>query len=356
MKHFLGCSKLFLSFLLLIAITPVSFAQLNGDYTIGDVPGPRNFPTIEASITALNAQGVNGAVVMKIKSGTYTPPTSSGWILGNVNGMSNSNTVTFRPADSASVELSGSCFSQTNLIRVCGIFRLKYAHHFIIEGSNGSLPVTRNMLIRNTSSNSAIGLASGSNRNIIRNCIIQTSGSFIEGPCVIDFMCDGELIEHNTIENNQIGDYEGIFGGSTGIQLWHATSNCSGIANNQILKNDIINIGVGIYVSRKGSTTIIKGNSIHHSSGVLKTVAGGILNSGRQSIIDGNRFFGYTGNSVEGSLFYGIHSTVDSRIINNMISFQSDGHGRFYGIRIQTDGGDENDSVHIKHNSIFVSS
>ena len=79
---------------LLIISTLVAFsanAQLSGTYTIGGTSP--NYSTVTQAVDSLNKKGVNGAVVFRIRSGNY----NAQFTIGNVNGASATNTITFKP-------------------------------------------------------------------------------------------------------------------------------------------------------------------------------------------------------------------------------------------------------------------
>ena len=100
-----------LSVLLVFGLSQPLVAQLSGSYTIDPSgSGSTNYTSIENAITALNGNGVSGAVTFRIASGTITPPTG-GYTLAAVTGMSATNTVTFKPASSATVIIDASLAS-----------------------------------------------------------------------------------------------------------------------------------------------------------------------------------------------------------------------------------------------------
>ena len=104
----------YLNFTFITLITSVLFksatAQLSGTYTIGGTSP--DYATISAAVTALQSGGVNGAVIMNIRPGTYTEKVD----LGNVPGTSATNTLTFKSEnnDSTSVIISDTASSATS--------------------------------------------------------------------------------------------------------------------------------------------------------------------------------------------------------------------------------------------------
>ena len=69
-------------------------SPLSGIYTIGAGGGSRNFASFTAAVEALRTNGVAGAVVFEVASGTYTEQVA----IPDISGGSASNTVTFRSA------------------------------------------------------------------------------------------------------------------------------------------------------------------------------------------------------------------------------------------------------------------
>ena len=79
---------LVISFVLLFSNT--GFAQLSGSYTIGGT-SPK-FTTISEAVDSLDTYGVSGAVILNIRSGTYTEQI----VIDSIHGSSATNTITFQ--------------------------------------------------------------------------------------------------------------------------------------------------------------------------------------------------------------------------------------------------------------------
>jgi len=86
----------------------MTFAQLNGTYTIGSTG---NYTSFTAAVSALTSNGISGPVVFNIAPGIYNEQIS----ITAITGSSTSNTVTFQSvnSDSSSVILS---YSQLQMI------------------------------------------------------------------------------------------------------------------------------------------------------------------------------------------------------------------------------------------------
>ncbi|MBK7852728.1 MAG: T9SS type A sorting domain-containing protein [Bacteroidetes bacterium] len=145
-------------------------AQLSGNYTIGGTAP--DYATIQSAITALQSNGVNGAVTFNIRSGTYTGKVS----MGNVAGASAANTITFQSeaGDSSAVVIadSSSASSSSNFtilvngtdyvtFRQVTIERLgsqNYANVFYIGSGSKSFRLLNNIIrsgISTTTSNTS---------------------------------------------------------------------------------------------------------------------------------------------------------------------------------------------------------
>ncbi|MCA8937412.1 MAG: hypothetical protein KDB68_14530, partial [Planctomycetes bacterium] len=94
----------------------VASAQMSGTYTVNNAGGA-NFTSLGAAFTALETQGVNGAVVIEIydDGGTYTTTNEYALGTGNgtttaaaVSGLSATNTLTIRAASGENPVFSGS--------------------------------------------------------------------------------------------------------------------------------------------------------------------------------------------------------------------------------------------------------
>ena len=127
--------------------------SMGGIYTINPTgSGSTNFTTFAAAITALNANGVCGPVIFNVAAATYTVTTPI--TIGNINGTSAINTITFEGTSAVNRIITGSIASSA-------VFIL-----------NASKYVTlRNLTIENTNAAPAGLCVTGTHRFInINNC------------------------------------------------------------------------------------------------------------------------------------------------------------------------------------------
>jgi hypothetical protein len=182
---------------------------LSGTYTVGGVGA--DFPAFSDVMTALNNCGVGGPTVFLINSGTYNNQLT----FGAINGVSATNTITFKPNTGATVVIRDS--SATSTIKFNG------TGYITFDGSNNGT-TSRDMSILNRStaaSTAAIWMASagasqGCVHDVIKNCIIKgganTSGIYgviIGGSTIGATGADNDYI---TLQNNSISKaYVGIW-------------------------------------------------------------------------------------------------------------------------------------------------
>ena len=333
---------------------------LNGTYTIGGVTA--DFPTFADAFTSLGNCGINGPVVFKINSGTYTGQL----VIPEINGSSVVNTVTFMPNTGATVLITSN--STTSTIKFSG------ADNVIFDGSNNGT-ASRDMTITNTStasSTAAIWMASagpslGSVNNVIKNCNINaganTSGIYgiaIGGATIGTSGADND---NNKIQNNNITKaYIGIWAQGT------ATTNPGLMDNLQIIGNNLGSSTVADYLGHDGiilsygSTCNIEKNTIFNiyaasSTPVGITISTGIVSS---SIIKNNiNSIASTGTGGYGAR--GIYVNTGSAscnltIANNFISkIGGDGYTSFTNsspVGMYFDG--TNGGMKICYNSVYM--
>ncbi len=218
MKNF-NTKKIWLVITILLLYN-VSFAQLNGTYTIGGTSP--DYTTLSAAVSDLNASGVSGPVIFNIRDGSYS---GSNWrgSIDNVTGASATNTITFQSqsGDATNVTLSASGTSSNN---------------YIFELDNCKYVTIKNLTLENTGSSYGcdIRFVSGASYNTIEGCILtgHTGNSTSTNKARIygNSVASGS---NNTITNNE------IIRGSYGI-YWRG-NNSSSTTNNNIVSNNTFN-------------------------------------------------------------------------------------------------------------------
>jgi hypothetical protein len=336
MKHYKLFGFAFTTFLLMM--TGVSLAQLSGNYTVGG--SNPDFATLTDVTTALQTQGVNGAVTFNLRAGTFKTNggTERALEIQEIPGVSATNIVTFQADATSGANVDNTIISRSSGAQVGGYIALIRSGFvafqdltFQTADTSGSfwasgvlfLPMSR------MDSVSILGCKFISVGNVPPNPALQ-----IGGPG-----------DHIRVENNHFeGTRDGIF--ITGL-------NDVEINNNSFRKMDTY------YISNALGTTIwleycnqytINGNDIDHEWlwNSLNAIA---VREGGNGIISGNRIRNvpYQPYPYEG--FHGIWvisgTGLPVTISNNMISNIIKG-----AIGIEVRGA----NYKVYHNSIVYSS
>lgn len=127
-----------------IVCTDCANGPLNGTYTVGGTAGPNNFATLDSVIDALQGCGINGPVVFNLQGGNH-----SGFTLGQVDGSSATNTITFNGSPNygdtimagsgAAIDLDGTSYVNFNDLYVSNttgfvVYMHNAAHHLNFDG------------------------------------------------------------------------------------------------------------------------------------------------------------------------------------------------------------------------------
>ncbi|GAA4460107.1 hypothetical protein GCM10023093_02220 [Nemorincola caseinilytica] len=271
---------------------------MTGSYTVGS---GGNYANLGAAITALNSNGMNGAVNLELLS-TYTGDASTVTI-GNIRGASSSNILTIRPASGATVTMGGT---SAPLISMNG------ARYVTIDGRQNSTGTTSSLTIQNTSTGTAIQFVNGAVNNTVKYSTIRGGNTSTTSGCIL-------FASTNTVEgnNNNTIDNCTILGNAAGT-AWNVnniysagnttiTAVCYNNKNNTISNNRIAD-----YFSSSAAT-----NGIN------------IASSSDGWTITGNRFYqtatrSYgTTNAHRAILVNNTSNTLPFTITNNIIGYSS---------------------------------
>ncbi|HVK40550.1 MAG TPA: hypothetical protein VNA88_18610 [Candidatus Kapabacteria bacterium] len=363
------------SVVFLLALLPtLAFAQLSGTKTIGT---GGDYATIDAAITALVANGVNGPLTFLISSGTYAPPTG-GYVLPAVTGMSSTNTVTFKPASGATVTIAGSTSDGT------AIFAIDGGKYYIIDGSNSTGGTSRDMLLRQTSTTygATIWLRNDADYNVIKNATLQSAN----GTGGLSLTLGGMTVfvgqttaasgnDSNLIQNNLVGDLSGTYRGFRAIYIYGGSTTTPNIGT-RVIGNDVVNFGnvqaacYGIFISYHNHGTLVRGNTVRMTttSGTTFSQVYGIyineqlaspLGNSNNVAIEGNKIYGLqtaqTSETIYAITYFGDNNTNSSspRFVNNMIANDRGATTTtFYGLYVSVTNTSSN--VAIQHNSFSL--
>ncbi len=242
-----------------VALCPDAFAQqLKGTYTVGT---GKTYPTIEAAIAAVTANGVSGPVVFEIAGGSYTMP-AAGYTLSQVASMSAANTVTFRPASGATVTIDAT--------HATAVFDINGGDYYRLDGSEAEGGTGRNWKIINRStSGRAIRFINGATNNVVRNMtLIGNAPSNTAGVVAFTTSSTGGN-NNNIVAANTIGDATAAL--RSGAAVYASGSSTASDINtgNAVEGNDIVNFGSGandahgISILAGNRQMRIAGNQIH---------------------------------------------------------------------------------------------
>jgi hypothetical protein len=304
--------KILALFLFLIYVLPggiigKSFAQpLNGTYTIGGT-NP-NYPNLNAAVTDVTTNGVNGPVVFKIRNGTY----SELLLISAIPGASNQNTVSFEgeSQDSSAVIINGSTVAnQQNTLFLNQVEHVRFKHLFFLQAPN-------------VNNNAVIFINRG---KYIRfsNCFIQGHNSSTSS--ATDYLIQGGCDSALSVLNCN------LFGAKEGISVSNSFSH-----RNLLISRNTINSG---------------GYSIRISGGALAEISRNAM--GRILIESHSRLTCFS-NRISGTLQL-ISSngwnTQPARIYNNQIIKNGNDLGATYGFRSSSSS-----YLDVAFNSISISS
>ncbi len=314
-----------------------------GTYTINSTlpTGGINFQSFNDAYFALRC-GIAGPVVFNVVTGTG--PYNEQVIMGEVQGTSQTNTVTWNGNGETITFLSTNTNERA-------VFKLNGTDHFIFD----SLVVIPQGTLT-TEYGFGFHLTNNADSNIIRKCtinlnstststnyagIVSSAGTTAVATGTNE--SDGNLFEQNTIN----GGYYGIT--SVG-------STTSAVGNNQILNNTIRDFYFyGIYLSGNFNTLVEKNNISRPARTSVSTCYGVYLTSLNTSVrISKNRIHNpFGGAPASTSAFGGVYITgVDAlagleNIVSNNAIYNINGAGTQYGLYNSS-----SDNVFYYHNTI----
>ena len=169
-------------------------AQLSGAYTIGN---GGSYTTLNDAVTALMSQGISGPVTFDILNGSYNEQIR----IGNINGVSSSNTVTFKShsGNASDVQIFFSA-TGTNDNYVVSLDSAKYVNFqnltllgtgnsfcrvFLLSAPSSDITVTNNIIAGTTNNSSSDNQALIFSNNTIVNNLEVSGNSFTDGSYAI---------------------------------------------------------------------------------------------------------------------------------------------------------------------------
>ncbi|MBI3234362.1 MAG: hypothetical protein HYZ42_10035, partial [Bacteroidetes bacterium] len=293
--------------------------SMSGSYTInpGAAASTTNFQSYNAAVTQMLCSGLSGAVTFTVSNGTYNESIS----LGNFNGNSSTNTITFTSASGnpALCVLQGASASAST-VYMGGADYVTFSNIGFLTSTLGN---SRN-----------IEFGGGSNNNTFSGCVFNstssTSNYHIYEQSVVD---DFNTFTNNTYNAVGYGMYMSTNG--TRDKKW-VISGCT--FNNQFY--------AGIYLNFADSINIL--NNTFTTSSATTYYSMYIANAGNAIKVIGNNI------TLSGTSNYGIYftsvsatSTTRFKIANNVVRGSTNG---YYGIYLQSGS-----FFDVVHNTVYWS-
>lgn len=211
--------------LLLLTFGTVVAQPLNGTYTIYGAAA--NYTSLDAAANDLNAKGVSGPVVFKVRPGTWSSSSTSSAVISNITGASVTNTITFE-AENGSAATTTITNTNTSSSTTTG--------NFIFRFNNAKFIKVRNLTLEKTSSSYGVvaRFEGSASNNTIENCIITGSTNTSTSTNMARIYGSGlgsaenNIIRNNTIERGSMAIY------------WYGSSSSS-LSSDNTFEENIIN-------------------------------------------------------------------------------------------------------------------
>jgi hypothetical protein len=251
-----------------LVIATMTMAQMSGTFKVGTAEVSPDFTSLSAAITAVNANGVGGDILLLITS-DLTEVANIG--LGvNTNGFK----ITIKPQTSVTPTIT---FTQTVTQSIDGNFvigsptvsstNLVATHNVTIDGSNTTNGTTKDMTFIGSPATIAVPnfRIFGNNDNVtIKNCIITNKSTSASSSAPINatcFMSTTSVAPDNlTVDNNTLTSVSG--NGGIGVMLTNSGSPTVGMTGIVISNNIITHRGTRGIMCNYVNDANIFGNQI----------------------------------------------------------------------------------------------
>ncbi len=273
------------------------------------------YPTVTEAVNDLNLRGVSGPVTFLLVDTDY-PNETYPIAVGEVAGVSSTNTVTFKPGPGVVARIPGAVDQSTSTFQLAG------ADYIIVDGSNTSGGTTKDLTIEALNSSPAFHFYGQADNNVIMNTNFSSlntstgSGTFLFGST--------NSGDYNTVENCSIQAND-TSATRPAIGVYMFSSNTS--TENKVLNCSITGFAsYGLYLRGAPSTNhIVRGNTVDPITPSSATTLAGIrLDGASGTLVDGNYFVNLNSTasspSIYGVYYYGMNSAMNIIIQNNVIS------------------------------------
>ena len=314
-----------------------ALGAMSGVYYVGT---GKDFTTITAALNGINLRGISSTVTLLLADTSYPVETLPMVIKNDIAGLGGSNFLIIKPAPAVNVNISDSASAGDN-----NIFRIN-GSNVVIDGSNTTGGITRNLFINNTRSDMindgprAINIKSENsipvNRVTIKNCRLRVKALYTGSDSYGEVIKIGVKGSTNSFRefNDILIDNNEISGGAFGI---YANANISPafnslylkVTNNNLDLNDTNRIRIVGVFARGFENVSVTGNSIgnfysysefHYSPdnnmcGIRLDCNNGIIE--RNKIFNLKINFGYT----EGIRTSGANIKIANNFIYDILSY-----------------------------------
>jgi len=292
---------------------------------------PSDYQSFTEAISDLSERGICNSVVFRVKSAKYIEKIE----IQNIKGSSATKTITFESIDQDSsttiLQYGASSLTDNYVVKLNGASFIRF--------SSISIKALGSQYGK------AIVMTNGASNNIFSHNIIQSS----TGSTSTDIV--GIYNSPNSLENNNLIEYNVITGGAYGISF-NGISNNSFELNNIVRNNQIINFSYyGIHLNYEKYPTItanfIKNNI---ASGNIYGIYGSYLNDTFK--INGNQIE-VSGSNNNYGIFLSICGTIvpNGMIFNNFILQTGNSTAINYGIYLIN-----NQAITIQSNNVKITS
>jgi parallel beta-helix repeat protein len=252
-------------------LTTILSTPMKGIYTIGATGA--DYTSINEVKNALEIRGIAGAVIFRIKKGTYHEQV----LFSGVSGTSETNTITFTSeashADSVTIEYNPSASPDNYVIRLsaASFFNFKY---LTVKSTYGKVFEIMSRSLFDTIDHCKIQTVTGVNTNLVEYSAIYAGTSFTgnkltithntitggSAGALINGLSQSELTDKNTISGNTIS--------GTFFAAIHMVNTCNSKINNNTISGNSANAAPnGIYCFYGDSALEIKNNKITMTTG-----------------------------------------------------------------------------------------
>ncbi|MCW9094679.1 MAG: hypothetical protein OQJ74_02420, partial [Ignavibacteriaceae bacterium] len=305
------------------------------------------YPTLTAAINDLNLRGVSGPVEFSLVD-TFYPNETYPILIGEVVGVSQTNTVTIKPATGIQAEIPGD-ISQTQPTIYC-----YNTDWLIVDGSNTPGGTTKDLKIvglTNESVASSIYLEEDADNNVFKNLILESQetstgfGTFVFGPGPLD----SNTVQNCTVKNIDSIAYKprvGVYTYSTNTGTGNQIIDCS--------VYDWYTYGIRLQ-GAPSANTLVSGCDIYQTSPGTASPYGIYISRVDGLIVEKCKITELMGTStIRGVYYFGSSTSGDAIFRNNFISLSGSTNltsGSIYGLDYFAYAANNFEAY---HNSIYI--